>query len=157
MSADSFVRWRQTAPSYGLERRIRPEQARTLSKWLYVLAITGAGVWTLLMWGAYGILSLGDDALRAGSAWLGVDTQWLAQLQWAIGGAQQFGEAVVLIVWGLGIAAIALCGWLGRSLIRAFTSVEKTIGRLPSTFPCWLIRLSASAALISSSMKERRT
>jgi hypothetical protein len=122
MSADSFARWRQTAPSYGLERRIRPEQARTLTKWLYVLAITGAGVWTLLMWGAHGILSLSDDALRAGSTWFGVDTQLLAQLTWAIGGAQQFGEAVVLIMWGLGIAALALGGRLGRSLIRAFTA-----------------------------------
>lgn len=118
MSADSFMR----ARSYGLERRIRPEHARTLTKWVYVLAIIGAGVWTLLMWGAFGILSLSDDALSAGSTWFGVDTQWLAQLKWAIGGVQQVGEAVVLITWGVGIAALAVCGWLGRSLIRAFTA-----------------------------------
>jgi hypothetical protein len=122
MGTDSFARWRHTAPSSRLERRSRPEQARTLRKWLYVLAITVAGVWTLLMWGAYAILSVGDDALRTGSTWFGVDTQLLAQLQWAIGGAQQFGEALILIIWGLGIAAIALGGWLARSLIRAFTA-----------------------------------
>jgi hypothetical protein len=42
--------------------------------------------------------------------WLGVDTELLAQLKWAIGGAQQFGEAVMLIIWGLGIAA-AVGAW----------------------------------------------
>ena len=36
-------------------------------------------------------------------------------------GARQFGEAAALVIWSLGLAAIALCGWLGRSLIRAFT------------------------------------
>jgi hypothetical protein len=75
MSADSFARWRQSAPSSGFERRTRPQQARTLTKWLYVLAITTAGVWTLLMWGAYAILSVGDGALRTGSTWFGVKVQ----------------------------------------------------------------------------------
>jgi hypothetical protein len=62
--------------------------------------------------------------------WLGVDPQLLAQLKWAIGGAQQFGEAVMLIIWGLGIAAITLGGWLARALIRARSSEARPCAAL---------------------------
>lgn len=108
------------AHEFGSRNGIRLQNPKALEKWLHILAIVLAGLWTLLMWGAYGLLSLSDEAVHASTSFFGVDAQMLQKLTSAVGGAQQWGEALVLIVWMLGVILLMLAGWMGRRLIRAF-------------------------------------
>lgn len=99
-------------------RRFRNPQK--LEHWLYILGVVLAGLWTIAMWGAYGLVTFSDELVRAGASFFSVDAQTLQWLMSVTGGVQQFGEALVLIVWMFGVLLLLLADWVGRRLIRRF-------------------------------------
>ena len=98
----------------------RVKTPRNIERWLSIVALVLAGLWTIVMWGMYGLVTFSDELVRAGVSFFSVDAQTLQWLMSVTGGVQQFGEALVLIVWMLGVLLLLLAGWLGRRLVRRF-------------------------------------
>lgn len=132
MTTNSLDKWfyhaATSARHYGAGHGIHLDRAKALEKWVYILAIVLAGVWTLAMWSVYALLGMSDEALSAGSRFFTIDAQILEWLTPFLGGTQQLGEALVLITWGLGVVLLVLAGWLGRRLIRAFRNPSTSSG-----------------------------
>lgn len=124
MTTNSLDKWfnhaATSARQYGARHGIHLDRAKTLEKWVYVLAILLAALWTLAMWSVYALLGMSDEALSAGSRFFTIDAQVLEWLTSFVGGTQQLGEAFVLITWGLGVVLLVLATWLGRRLVRVF-------------------------------------
>lgn len=98
----------------------RVKTPRNIEHWLSILTLVLAGLWTIVMWGMYGLVTFSDELIRAGVSFLNVDAQTLQWLMSVTGGVQQFGEALVLIVWMLGVLLLLLASWIGRRLTRRF-------------------------------------
>ena len=132
MTTNPLDRWLDHAASsaqqQGARHGIRLGNPQAFEKWLYILAVILAGAWSLLMWGVYALLGLSDEALSAGSRYFAIDAQLLEWLAGFVGGTQQLGGALILIVWGLGMALLILGGWLGRRLVRAFANATSSGG-----------------------------
>lgn len=126
MTTNSLDKWfnhaATSARQYGARHGIRLDRAKALEKWVYVLAIVVAAVWTLAMWSVYALLGMSDEALSAGSRFFTIDAQILEWLTPFVGGTQQLGGALVLITWALGVVLLVVASWLGRRLIRAFSN-----------------------------------
>ena len=132
MTTHSVQKWIDTAASSahesGARHGVRLRNPRALQKWLYVLAAALGAVWTLMMWGAYALLGFSDEALSAAGRFFTIDAQVLGWLSAFVGGAEQLGAAVVLIVWMIGVALLLLGTWLGRRLIGAFSQTSMSAG-----------------------------
>ncbi len=96
------------------------------AKWLYLLAIVLAGVWTLGLWGAHALLGLSDEALRAGSSLFAVDPELPQRMTSLVEVAQQSAGVLLLIVWVLGLLLLVIGSWLLRRLIQNFNEVANT-------------------------------
>ena len=73
-----------------------------MTRFFWLFALLGFAVWTLLAWGAYGLVSLvGDLAVRNTGVVTGHGgtIEWLS---WAFAVLRGLGLAVVVFVWGIG-------------------------------------------------------
>jgi hypothetical protein len=111
-----------SAGQYGAWHAIRRKNPKALEKWVYILVVPLAAAWTLVMWGVYALLGLSDEALSAGSRYFTIDARILEWLASFVGGTQQLGGVLVLVVWGLGVVLLGAASWLGRRVIRVFSN-----------------------------------
>ena len=126
MTTNPVDKWFSHAASsagrHGAWHAIRLKNPKALEKWVYILVVTLAGAWTLVMWGVYALLGLSDEALSAGSRYFTIDARILEWLASFVGGTQQLGGVLVLVVWGLGVVLLVAASWLGRRVIRVFSN-----------------------------------
>jgi hypothetical protein len=130
MTMNSLQKWINSAVAstqgFGARNGIGLGTAIKLEKWLYVLAVVLAGVWTLGLWGVYALLGLSDEGLRAGSSLFEVDPRTLEWITSFVGGTQQLGAVLLIIVWVLGVLVLVIGSWLARRLIRSFNKAANS-------------------------------
>jgi Zn-dependent protease with chaperone function len=130
MIRNSVEKWTSSAAArvqaLAARNRMQLETPMKFENWLYVLAVLLAGVWTLGLWGVYALLGLGDEGLRAGSSLFEVDPRTLEWISSFVGGTQQLGGVLLIIVWVLGVLLLVIGSWLARRLIRSFSKAASS-------------------------------
>ena len=81
-----------------------------------------AALWSFVAWLLHGLAGAGSAAVVTVSKWLGIDpsqTQWLAD---GLGAAGWLAQAVVILIWLMGMGLLALFGLMGS---RAASGMEE--------------------------------
>ncbi len=82
--------------------------------------------WTLLMWGSWLVLGLGASLVDAGSSWLSAWPTLLYWSQWALGIVGEFGAAILIGIWAIGLLTIGIGAWIIRLLWRGTQAALST-------------------------------
>jgi hypothetical protein len=111
-----------------------------MSRFVWILAWTAVAIWSLLAWGAYGLLDVfGDVAVRNADVITG-DPEIVEFLAWVLATLRSLGLGAVVVVWGLisllilGTAAI-LSRLFGRSAPPAAPDWQRTVRTGPDLEP----------------------
>lgn len=91
-----------------------------------VSAVALALLWTALCVGAYLLLGAGGEWLSGSSHWLASYPDLRHWLEWSLQFLAQFGAALTVAIWILGVFAIALFAWAGSWAWRRITALELT-------------------------------
>jgi hypothetical protein len=90
-----------------------------MNRIIWIVAALATVVWSLLCWGTYALVTGGGEWLTANADLLGLQPDWQYGLQWLLRLAEQFGAALVWIVWGLGTLTVLVGAWLGGRVLGA--------------------------------------
>lgn len=100
----------------------------------WILVGLAALVWSAIAWGLHALAGAGSPAVVRLTRWLEMEpesTQWLADGLAMAGGLAQ---VLVLVGWGIGLAALAGVGWLAARAadgVEAAGRARRTAGRSP--------------------------
>jgi hypothetical protein len=86
-------------------------------------------LWSLLAWVLHGIAGSGSAAVVTVSRWLDIEpssTQWLADGLAMAGGLAQ---AMVIIVWLVGVGLLGLFGWMGSRAVEGMEDAGRELRR----------------------------
>jgi hypothetical protein len=97
--------------------------ARAFRRWLWIGAGAGALVWTLLTWSAYVLVAFTGDAFSGGANWFAGYPEAQYWLGWSVRIAEQFGVALLVTAWSLGMLLLAAGAWV---VSRLLTVAQRT-------------------------------
>jgi uncharacterized protein involved in cysteine biosynthesis len=99
--------------------------AHLSSKLIVGVAVAAGLLWTLLLAVTYALLAATDDVTRWLTTRFPVDPDWARWLSSAGVWLADIGGWVVLVVWALGVAAIALATGFARRVAQHFSGIRR--------------------------------
>ncbi len=113
---------------------------------VWALAWTAVAIWSLLAWGAYGLLDLVGGLAAGGAGSIAVDPSVGAGIAWVVNAVKGLGLFAILALWGFVSVVILAFGWLmarvaggpGRvdvSYYQVGPSVHPPQGYPPGAYP----------------------
>ena len=100
-----------------------------MTRLIWVLALAAVVLWSLFSWGSYALVTGGGEWLSANAGLLGLQAESQYWLQWSLRLVEQFGVALLWIVWGFGTAAVLVGAWVATRLAgaaRRYASASQT-------------------------------
>jgi uncharacterized protein involved in cysteine biosynthesis len=91
------------------------------SKLILGLAVAAGLLWTLVLAAAFGLVAFTDDVTLWLNDVLQVDPQWAQWLASAGTWLADFGGWVILVIWVLGVVALAMIAGFARKIARHFS------------------------------------
>lgn len=85
------------------------------------VTFVAVALWSLVLWGAYAIVSFGGDLLYRNADQVSDSAETVEWVAWLLSLTQGIGLVAILVVWGLGVLLI---GGIGLALARLFRNRE---------------------------------
>lgn len=82
-----------------------------MARIIRIVTTIALAVWTLLLWGAHALVSVGGDAAYRNADRISDDPNTVETLAWALNLTQDVGLIAIIIVWGLGALVMAVVGY----------------------------------------------
>lgn len=95
---------------------------RRVSRAVWIAAFAGIGLWSLLTWGTYALVTGAGDFLTSNADLLGSGAQLQYWLQWSLRLVEQFGVVLLWLVWAVGTLLLVGAAAVGG---RALAVVQR--------------------------------
>ena len=90
-----------------------------MNRIIWGVALAAIAVWSLLTWGSYVLVTQGSEWLAGAGAVFALPQEWQSGLEWSLRLVEQFGVALLWVLWGVVVVVTLFGAWLVTWLVGA--------------------------------------
>lgn len=90
-----------------------------MNRIIWGVALAAIMVWSLLTWGSYVLVTQGSEWLAGAGAIFALPQEWQFGLEWSLRLVEQFGVALLWVLWGMVVVVTLFGAWLATRLVGA--------------------------------------
>lgn len=89
----------------------------TVKRLVWVGAFLAIAMWSLLSWGSYWIMTAGAEWLAGMGGFFALPPEWLQALEWSLRLVEQFGVALLWVLWAIVALVIVIGAWIATAVV----------------------------------------
>lgn len=91
----------------------------TVKRLVWIGALFALALWSLLSFGSYWVVTAGAEWLAGAGAFFALPPEWLQALEWSLRLVEQFGVALLWVLWAIVALVIVAGAWIVTWVVGA--------------------------------------